>query len=233
MAFLDLFKIKKEVPPKTITPIPKLEPIQRLQPIKPIAKSFEPSANKEFKKIPEYLPKFPIDLSKKAYQEKEPSFNFNVSKIEPDKPLPRMESEHSVKDFVSSDTMKPFIPEFEDTEPFERIKPPSLGKLEEDFKPKLSFKREIKSLEKPTHFELHEEIRKPLFIRTDQYKDVKKNMTGFEEILKEADEIYYRITNLKEDQDSQFNLFHKKIEEIQRKLIHVDKTIFEKGDENR
>ena len=92
------------------------------------------------------------------------------------------------------------------------------------------YKGEIKSIDRPSAFDLHDGVMRPLFIRTDQFKDVKENMLGVKESLEEVDEINYRLNNIKDDQDSQLNLFHDKIEEIQRKLIFVDKTIFEKGD---
>ncbi len=169
---------------------------------------------------PEDLPKFPVSP---GFQERKPLFNAGPSN------LPRLESEQAVRDFVAPGR-KPFAPAFDDIELFDD-KPTTLDRLESNFRPtRPLYKGEIKSIDRPSAFDLHDKVRRPLFIRTDQFKDVKENMLGVKESLEEVDEINYRLNNIKDDQDSQLNLFHDKIEEIQRKLIFVDKTIFEKGD---
>jgi len=229
MGFLNLFKQKKEVRAKP--PIPSIKPI-------PPTQTFPQHQN-----IPKYnMPPKPLDLtpgSKPLVTEPKnvpgdlPSFPVDTDKIkEPikteERELPRFEKDSTVKDFVtSSEPSKPFLhkipQEFEPLPSFE----------EEPFETKPLFRGEIKSVDKPVHFGLHEEVRKPLYIRTDQFRNTKSSVGSLKNKLKEADEILYRMDNLKEEQDSQFELFHKKIEDIQRKLIYVDKTIFEKGDENR
>jgi hypothetical protein len=188
-----------------------------------------PSPPQATGKPPEDLPKFPVDMQNtqniQKPQPKEQKTFFNVNQ---EKKLPRLESEHAVKDFVSSG--KKSLPGFEHIEPYEE-KSTSFEKVEDDFKKtEPFFNQDIKAIERPESFDLHDEIRRPLFIRTDQFKEVKENMLELHDALEESDEIYYRMNNLNSEQDSQYDLFHDKIEEIQRKLIYVDKTIFEKGD---
>ncbi len=218
MGFLDLFRQKKEVQAK---PAPSIKPIPPTQSFKPQMPKYNmpkpkpldltPTSKPQIAKpeIPAELPSFPIDTERIKESEQE---------------LPRFEKDSTVKDFISSQPSKPFIHklprEFEPLPSFE----------EKPFETKPMFRREIKSMDKPARFDLHEEVRKPLFIKTNQYRDAKSSVSSMRNKLNEADEISYRMDNLKEDQDSQFELFHKKIEDIQRKLIYIDKTIFEKGD---
>jgi len=223
MGFLNLFKQKKEVQANK-SPIPSVKPLQPIQTFrqppaqapqynfpKPLDLTPGNRLQSEPKTMPPDLPSFPVNTTKiKEPAEKEPE-------------LPRFEKDSVVKDFVSSQPSKPFLhkmpKEFEPLPPFEK---------EESFETKPLFRREVKSMDRPIHFKLHEEVRKPLFIKTDQFRDAKKSVGIMKSKLNEADEITYRMDNLKEDQDSQLELFHKKIEDVQRKLVYIDKTIFEK-----
>ncbi len=183
----------------------------------------------EIKKAPEDLPKFPVDMSGKHQNNQNTQFkSYNTTQP---KELPRLESEKSFKNFVSSDPSKPFFPEFEEEDSSELPKPTPLRKIEKDLKSSRLFEEKTKPIDKKAHFELHNEIRRPLFIRTDQYKDVRENTIELKKNLEEIDETYYRIDNLMQEQESEFNIFKKSLEDIQRKLIYVDKTIFEKGGE--
>ncbi len=239
MGFLDLFKQKKDTKQK-LSPIPSLKPIDKSTsssgsfPTKtdyeyPKSKPLElnpgkkPQANQQYSSyspdtqsgsIPNELPSFPEE--KGVYENKSEEKN-----------LPRFENDNTIKDFVSTaQPSKPFVnkPNFEpgfELPTFED---------KDSFRSRPLFKGQVKSMDKPMHFKLHEGVRKPLFIKTDQYKDAKKSALAMKNKFAEVEDITYRMDNLKEDQDSQYSLFKKKVEDIQRKLIFIDKTMFEKGD---
>lgn len=70
--------------------------------------------------------------------------------------------------------------------------------------------------------------RKPIFITIDNYEKSLHNIIDIKANVKEFSEIIYRIENLNDSQNSTYTNFHNMLEEIQRKLIYVDNTIFEK-----
>lgn len=212
MAFMSLFKQKKEVKKQSSRPMQLLQPLQPIIP-KPRPMELIPG-QKPIERTPNNLPAFPVD----------------TNKFRETKELPRFE-----KDYNMNNTIKDFVSTAQPSKPFSRFpNEPDLPAFEdpweEPFKSRPLFRGDIKSVDRPAHFNLHETTRKPLFIKTNQYKDAKMSASGMKNTLNEVGEITYRMDNLKEEQDSQFELFHKKVEDVQRKLIYIDRTIFEKGD---
>jgi hypothetical protein len=104
------------------------------------------------------------------------------------------------------------------------ISPIELERLEEkylDKRPKMS------DMEEPYSYDHHKKVQKPLFVRTDYYRQMLNNFIDIKDTLTESEEIIYRLENLKKNADVEYSEFKRGIEEIQRKLIYVDKTLFE------
>ncbi len=220
MGFLDLFKQKKDT--KNLNPLPSLKPIDDSN------KDTSDRSSGSFPNKQDYnYPKSkPLELTpeKKTPSTKERPYNPQGSgsiphelpsfpgeeRMSEEKKLPRFENDNTVKDFVSNaQPSKPFVnkPNFEQKTNFESNYGLPSFENKDSFESRPLFKGEVKSMDEPMHFKLHEGVRKPLFIKTDQYKDAKKSALAMKNEFAEVEDITYRMDNLKEDQDSQYNLF--------------------------
>ncbi len=72
----------------------------------------------------------------------------------------------------------------------------------------------------------HKHINKPLFIRTDEYKEVLETVNNFKNYLSNSLEMLSSLETLKRNTDMEHKTYKESLEDIQRKLIYVDKTLF-------
>lgn len=70
-------------------------------------------------------------------------------------------------------------------------------------------------------------LSKPLFVRTDKYSVVLSNLDTLKEYIEQSSDIIYSLENLKRNADIEHKSYKNTLEDIQRKLIYVDKIIFE------
>ncbi|NTV24404.1 MAG: hypothetical protein HGA85_08640 [Nanoarchaeota archaeon] len=71
-------------------------------------------------------------------------------------------------------------------------------------------------------------LKKPLFIRTDMYSEVLTAVDVIRDYVEESGELIYGLENIKKNTDIEHQEYKKTMEEIQRKIIYVDKVLFEK-----
>lgn len=74
---------------------------------------------------------------------------------------------------------------------------------------------------------MEREIGAPVFVRVDEYKDVLDIMGIIKDKLSEARNTLGRINELKNEEDSELDLWNTSLEEIERKIEHIDKTLFQ------
>jgi len=67
----------------------------------------------------------------------------------------------------------------------------------------------------------------PVFVRIDEYKDVLDIMNMIRNKLEEAKATIAKINELKNEEDSELELWRTGAEEIERKIAFVDKVLFE------
>jgi hypothetical protein len=67
----------------------------------------------------------------------------------------------------------------------------------------------------------------PVFVRIDEYKDVLDVMHMVKNKIEEAKEILGRINELKNEEDAELELWNTGLEEVERKIVFVDKVLFE------
>jgi hypothetical protein len=70
------------------------------------------------------------------------------------------------------------------------------------------------------------QLRKPIFISLESFKDIIDEVSLASNILKENEDILTRINEFKEDEDKQFNKWESQLKDMQKKLIYVDKSLF-------
>ncbi|NQU79205.1 hypothetical protein HQ545_05560 [Candidatus Woesearchaeota archaeon] len=68
----------------------------------------------------------------------------------------------------------------------------------------------------------------PRFIKTDDFRQVLEQIEDIKSKFKEEDDILFRITEIKNAQDSKFEDFRQSLEDMQRKLLFVDRSLFER-----
>ena len=66
-----------------------------------------------------------------------------------------------------------------------------------------------------------------LFVKVDEYKDILELVGTIKAKLEDAKETLNKINEMKNDEDSELDLWHTEIEEIEKKVEHVDKVLFE------
>ncbi|KHO46067.1 MAG: hypothetical protein QS98_C0005G0014 [archaeon GW2011_AR3] len=66
-----------------------------------------------------------------------------------------------------------------------------------------------------------------IFVKVDEYKDILELVGTIKAKLEDAKETLNKINEMKNDEDSELDLWHTEIEEIEKKVEHVDKVLFE------
>ncbi len=69
----------------------------------------------------------------------------------------------------------------------------------------------------------------PVFVRIDEYKDVLEIMSQLKDKLEEAKKTLGKINELKNEEDAELELWHTGIDEVERKIEFIDRTLFEPG----
>ncbi|MEM3373812.1 MAG: hypothetical protein QW757_05240 [Candidatus Woesearchaeota archaeon] len=69
---------------------------------------------------------------------------------------------------------------------------------------------------------------KPLFVRVDHYSNILATIDSIKEYTSNSPNIIYSLENLKKNQDIEHKKFKNCIEDLQRKIIYVDKVLFQK-----
>jgi len=71
------------------------------------------------------------------------------------------------------------------------------------------------------------EERMPVFVRIDDYKDILDVINMVKNKINEAKDTLGKINELKNEEDAELELWQTGIEEIERKVEFIDKTLFE------
>ena len=67
----------------------------------------------------------------------------------------------------------------------------------------------------------------PIFVKIDEYKEVIDIVNIMKNKLVEAKDILAKINELKNREDAELELWNSGIEEVERKVEFIDKTLFE------
>jgi len=69
--------------------------------------------------------------------------------------------------------------------------------------------------------------RKALYVKVDDYKDIVDIMTLIRKKLQDAKGILNSINGLKNEEDKEIEQWNSNIDEIDRKIDYLDRTLFE------
>ena len=67
----------------------------------------------------------------------------------------------------------------------------------------------------------------PVFVRIEDYKDILDIMHMIKNKIAEAKALLGKINELKNEEDAELELWHSGVEEVERKLDFVDRSLFE------
>lgn len=67
----------------------------------------------------------------------------------------------------------------------------------------------------------------PVFVKIEDYKDVLDIIDMIKSKIAEAKEALAKINELKNEEDAELELWRSGIEEVERKVVFIDKTLFE------
>lgn len=67
----------------------------------------------------------------------------------------------------------------------------------------------------------------PIYVKIEEYRDVLDIMNMIKSKMNEARKILGKINDLKNEEDAELELWHTGLDEVERKVEFVDKTLFE------
>ena len=73
----------------------------------------------------------------------------------------------------------------------------------------------------------HEHYAKPIFVEVDDYRKVLDYVAGIKTDIKDSENILTRLQDIKTSKEKEFEKWRNFLEDVERKLLYVDKTLFE------
>lgn len=70
----------------------------------------------------------------------------------------------------------------------------------------------------------------PVFIKIEDYKDVIDVMELIKNKILEANDVLEKIRRLKAEEDAELELWNSNLEDVERKISYIDRTLFEPED---
>jgi hypothetical protein len=86
----------------------------------------------------------------------------------------------------------------------------------------------IKDVEEELEERENPELTTPIYVEARLYKGVMDDLGVLRNVLKDSADRLQMISDLMDDREKHYNIWHKQIDDIQRKLIYADNTLFSK-----
>jgi len=67
----------------------------------------------------------------------------------------------------------------------------------------------------------------PIYVKLDEYKDILDIMGLMKTRINEAKKVMGKINEIKNEEDSELELWKSELDEVDRKVEFIDKTLFE------
>jgi hypothetical protein len=103
--------------------------------------------------------------------------------------------------------------------------PEELPEIGEKARPSFMMPEEV---EEPVELREIPKSKGPVFIRADNFLMVRKGVNSIKDNLKNMEDRLMNLNEIKSKQDADLDSWHSAVEAIQRKLVYVDKSLFEK-----
>ena len=186
--------------------------------------------NKPLPSMPKHeLPPMPKPPGKEPLDEKMPTFP-DLGEIKEPKP-PHIEDMSKPPEFPDFKEVKPASQLFR-PKPAPEMMPGHEIKAPKPIHEKSQFQKSLESTavrEQKKILDHEGAPSKPIYVKIDSFKDIKRSIGIIKNDLRNVDEVLLKLQDKKTQKDNEFNKWRNNIEEIQKKLIFVDKTLL-KGD---
>jgi hypothetical protein len=118
----------------------------------------------------------------------------------------------------------------------EPLELPTFPTLEEYEKPGKGEVSDVEDIEREAIGEVESELegrgdielKTPIFIEAKLYKGVIDDLTTLRNVLKDGADRLQTISDIRDDREKNYGICHKQIEDIQKKLIYADNSLFSK-----
>lgn len=99
----------------------------------------------------------------------------------------------------------------------------------QDFRPEPEFRPQMSRPPPPKIEESrpHMMPTRPIFVRSDRYQEIISSIGTVRSEMKQADDVMLRLDEIEKERGAQFTRWRNELEDVQRKLVFVDKTLFE------
>ena len=67
----------------------------------------------------------------------------------------------------------------------------------------------------------------PVFVKIEEYKDVLDVVNMIKNKMEDAKRTLAKVNELKNEEDAELEMWHAALEEVERKVTHIDKTLFQ------
>ena len=105
--------------------------------------------------------------------------------------------------------------------PLENLPPPPKVRVKEEESVELNMPTDN------TYKKQKMKLKDYIFVKVDAFKSIIDNIEEIKIKFKEEDEVFTKVLDCKNSQDHKFEVFRELLEDIQRKLIFIDKTVYE------
>lgn len=141
-----------------------------------------------------------------------------VPKDLPDK-MPDLPKFPEAEQQATAPVQQPSDPIIAAAQPIELPKPEDQQSMPAYHRPRRIFHRERDEYsEKP--------VRKELYVRVDKFRNTLDNINAIKDDLRKSEDILIKFESLKNSRDSMFDRAKSALDDLQRKLIFMDKTLF-------
>ncbi len=204
-------KIEKKELMEELPPLPPMEMMQQAKPSGLVSEVEHVTSKPEEIPVPKpvEIPKQEIPLAPKPVPQPAPKPKLKHVKHKPQLRLPELDI-FEAKDFAIpefSDRKIKELPDFPEAEDF--LKEPETKELFEE-----------KELPKPPIM--------PVFVEVDSFKSLLDDINKMKSTLAESKEGFASMETLRMEQDKSLNKWKSVLEDLQRKLIFIDRNLFEK-----
>ncbi len=105
------------------------------------------------------------------------------------------------------------------------IKPIPTLKPAREFEPP---KEEVKKSKVVVKKQKFPSIGREMFVKSDQYREVLDSINAIKRKIRESENILERLNEIKNNKDKEFEKWRTLLEDIERKSVYIDKTLFER-----
>jgi len=170
------------------------------------------------------------------FKKKEKNKEFSVPPPVPKIPKPTGASDLDIPPAPASEEDLPVFPEIPEIK--EEVKPRNIVPLPKPKPIKLSpIEEKGEDIEKDLFNEEKEEFKlkeehkiaiqpKPIFIRMESFQSIIDELNQVRSIAKESDDAISRVGDFTGDQEKEFNRWQSMLNDLQKKFIFIDKTLF-------